>query len=452
MDEALRSYYNWLEANDAAEFEDLRTYRDFYRGEHDVRLTERQATMLGMTEDQIRSMGNYMRLAIEVLAERLSVERFEAQADATREQIAQWWSDNDLETIQDDVHLTALRDGDSYLSVEFDSSLNRPRFHHEEAYDGSTGVRVVYSDERRVALYAFKKWRIESGPNVGRIRLNMYWPDRFESYITGASGKYEAYIDPAAPPDPATGKPAWPIALIDNNGDPLGIPIIHFATNPSGNDYGTSELADLIPVQRIITMLLISVASQADELGFPIRTLSNGVPPEGMALSRGSLWYSQTGTYGSLPAADILQLVETLRYATMIVAQISRVPLTFFQDSKVVAAADTVQASEKGLNARVRDRAKAYAIQWREAMRYAVKLHNRYARAARLDPAGITAIYAPFEHADPLTDEDRRSSVAQRHIANGLSITAAYTLAGYSPEEIVVANTLDILGEVGITQ
>lgn len=443
LDTLMLTYFEWLQRSDAEQFERVRLARDFYAGRHDVELTARQQEILNLTTAQIESLGNYCELAVDALAERLDVERFDAASPATVDTVTRWWHDEDMSATQDDVHLSALRDGDAYLLVEYDSETQRPRFYHELADDGTNGSRVVYTEERHIPRFAYKRWRIESGEDAGRLRLNLYYSDRFEPYITSARGVFVPYEEEVA---------EWPVPLVDASGAPIGLPMIHFATNPSGNDYGVSELSNIIPVQRVITMLLVSLISQADEAGFPIRTLSGAKPAPDMALARGALWWSELGQFGSIPAGDLLQVVESLRYVVMMVAQISRVPLTFFQDSKAVASADTVKASESGIVARVRDRADAFALSWRDAMRYAIRLHNVYGSTPTLDDTKLTAVYAPFDTVDPLDSEDKRSTIAQKHITNGLSIGAAYTLAGYSEEEVAVAQAVDTYGAEGLTQ
>ena len=44
------------------------------------------------------------------------------------------------------------------------------------------------------------------------------------------------------------------------------MPVVHFPTNPNGDDYGTSELEAIIPLQRVLTSLWVDLIAAADEL------------------------------------------------------------------------------------------------------------------------------------------------------------------------------------------
>jgi hypothetical protein len=443
---ATLAFEDWLARGDAIRRRNIELYRDFYKGDHDIAITERQRVRLSMTTAQIRSLANVCQLVVDVVAERLSVNGFDAADETTAETLGQWWADGDLDAYQDDVHLCALRDGDGYLIVSWDGVEGRPVFHHEQADDGYNGTGLVYSSERRAALYGYKRWRIEEGEETGNQRLNLYFPDRTEKYITGRAGLWTQYQD--------ADDTSWPLPWVDRAGLPLGIPVVHFPCNPNGDDYGTSELEAVIPLQRVLTSLWVDLLAAADATGFQLVTLTGDTPAEEMINAPRSIWYSQNeaAAFGSIPPGDISLLVEAIRHTTMTIAQVSRVPLTMFQDSKAVSSAETIVASERGLTAKVSDRAKSFGLAWRHAARLAVDLHNTYSTAAQLSPDKIRPRWASIEHVDPLAIEERRAMIAATHIANGLSVPAAYARAGYSGAALDEVTRTDTYGDEGLTQ
>lgn len=439
------AFDEWLARSDTAARLHVQQYRDFYAGAHDIRLTPRQETWLGLNTPQIRSLANICQLVVDVIAERLSVAGFDAADGRTADTLAGWWTDCDLDAYQDDVHLSALRDGDGFLLVEWDAAHGRPSFWQEPADDGYNGAGVVYSSERRVPLYGYKRWLVEEGDDIGAQRLNLYFPDRIERYVTGRLGIWTPYDEPGQ----GSVSP-W----VDAAGQPLGVPVIHFPTNPNGNDYGTSELEVVIPLQRVLTSLWLDLMAAADATGFQIVTLVGDTPDADMIAAPGAIWYARNpgSAWGVIAPADLSNLVEAIRHTTMTIAQVSRVPLTMFQDSRAVASAETIVASERGLIAKVADRAKSYGLAWRAAMRLAVRLHNAYGPRPALDEAGIRPRWASFEQVDELAAEERRAAIAGAHEAAGLSLEAAYSRAGYPPDVLERLLRTDTAGDEGLTQ
>lgn len=439
MNPAVLAFEQWIARSNYVQFANVALYRDFYDGIHDIRLTRRQESRLGITTAQIRSLANICPLVVDTVAERLAISGFDAADERTSDMLAEWWHNGDLDAYQDDLHLSALRDADGYLLVEWDNETQQPMFYQEPADDGTNGAGMVYSSERREALYGYKRWRIEEGDHSGEQRLNLYYPNRIEKYITGRAG-WES-LGSVLP---------W----VDRLGRPLGIPLIHFPTNPNGNDYGTSELEAVIPLQRVLTSLWIDLIGAADATGFQLATLVGDIPSEEMINAPRSIWYSANpgASFGYIPPGDLSVIVESIRHTTMTIAQVSRVPLTMFQDSKAVSSAETIVASERGLVAKVNDRAKAYGLAWRRAMRRAVTMHNAFTNNAALPLDNIRPRWASFEQVDALALEQARAAVAGAHLANGLGIRAAYALAGYNEAKMTVITRTDTYGDEGLEQ
>ena len=439
------AFEEWLGRGDTIQRLRVQQYRDFYNGEHDVRLTGRQEQRLRVTTAQIRSLANVCQLVVDVVAERLAVDGFDAADERTADVLAGWWRDCALDAYQDDVHLSALRDGDGFLLVEWDNAAGRPSFWHEAGDDGYNGAGVVYSSERRVPLYGYKRWRLEEGRDVGAQRLNLYFPDRIERYITGRLGIWTPFSS-----DTERHVEPW----VDGRGQPLGVPMIHFPTNPNGADYGMSELEAVLPLQRVLTSLWVDLLAAADATGFQIVTLTGDTPAADMVAAAGAIWYSNNpaATWGSIAPGDTSRLVEAIRHTVMTIAQVSRIPITMFQENSAPAAADTVQASERGLVAKVNDRAKGYGLAWRAAMRQAVRLHNAFGRGPALAEDWIRPRWASFERVDPLALELQRAAVAASHSSAGLSLEAAYSRAGYAPAELDALMRTDTAGDEGLKQ
>ena len=134
------SFLDWLLHQDQGRRDQYGAYREYYDGYHDTQLTDRQRAYLEVKIGQ-EFNDNFCPLVVDGLAERLSVTGFETPGqEAIAAQLWDWWQQNRMDGVQGQVHLSAIRDGDGYLMVEWDAVNNRPTFSCELAYDGTDGA------------------------------------------------------------------------------------------------------------------------------------------------------------------------------------------------------------------------------------------------------------------------------------------------------------------------
>ena len=333
------SYLTWLESQENERYAKYDMFRRYYEGDHDTQLTARMRAFLELESSQEFSL-NHCPIVVDSLAEKLKVTGFECEDNP--EIFWEWWRRSRMDAVQAVVHLAAVRDGDSYLLGEWSNEYQRPYLTQENAYDGTQGVHVVYSDERRnVPMVAIKRWIVTAGMNVKTRRTNLYYPDRIEKYTDGGTGqawmKYEEEGQP------------WPIPWT-SKGQPLGIPVIHFRNKDQGYSYGEIELEDVVPVQNGLNKSFIDLLAAADTTGFRIFTMTGGNPGS-MALAPGMwAWHTDpNASIGALPAADLTGLIALNDSIAAYIAKITRTPLSYFQLSGQVAAEGTLKEQESGL-------------------------------------------------------------------------------------------------------
>jgi hypothetical protein len=219
---------------------------------------------------------------VDSLAERLTVtgflvegdkelikERDEAEGESTAiiqgEVFQEWWTINRMDEQQGDQHVSAIRDSDSYLIVGYDNELQIPTFDIELAYDGSEGVEVVYSTEKRnIPLYAFKRWKTEDSE-----RVNVYYPEKIEKWEKKESSTARKVADAI------TGSDGWNLKETEvwtrnletegEGAEPLGVPVVHFKNQGQSYTYGRSELQDTIPLQNALNKSIIDLIAAADK-------------------------------------------------------------------------------------------------------------------------------------------------------------------------------------------
>ena len=91
------------------------------------------------------------------------------------------------------------------------------------------------------------------------------------------------------------------------DGEPLGLPVIHFKNKDQGYNYGQSELKNIIPLQDALNKTIIDLIAAADTTAFRIYWMV-GDDPSGVQVAPGSWVYStrpssgeDCGQHGLLP-------------------------------------------------------------------------------------------------------------------------------------------------------
>lgn len=438
-DKVKMSFLHHLVIEDQGRQDRYAMYREYYDGDHDTQLTERQRRYLQIKSGQEFNV-NYCPIVVDSLAERLEVTGFDAGNQG--EDLWQWWLDNRMDGTQNVVHTSVVRDGDTYLIVEWDNETGAPIFTHELAYDGSEGVKVHYSKEKRNRIeFASKRWRIESGHEAGWVRrMNLYYPDRIEKFASD-----QRVFEGAWQPFQDDGEMEWPIPWLDGDGQPMGVPVAHFKNLEQGYNYGVSELKNTIPVQNALNKSVIDLLAAADTTSFRIYYMI-GDDPSGISIVPGSWIYSQRppggengAAIGYIPGEDLTPLIKLKDSFTIEIAQVSRTPVSYFQVSGHRPAEGTLKQEEAGLVSKAEARHVPFGNAWENAMIMARRLHNTFGSDNPLDEnQRIETIWR-----DPQTRNEKEhiETLALKIDKLRLPIERAWREAGY--DEKTIAEMMD---------
>lgn len=429
------SFLEWLAAEDSERQNTYAAFRDYYDGEHDTQLTERMRRYLQIKTGQ-EFNDNYCPIVVDALAERLSVTGFKVEDDAQAGLLWEWWEQNRMDAMQGVVHTSTLRDGDAYLVVEWDNDAQRPVFTAEPAFDGVYGVKVHYAATgNREIAYASKRWRIEgeNPESAGKLRrLNLYYPDRIEKYVSNDSafeGAWQPYVEDVG---------AWPLPWLAADGSPLGVPVIHFRNKDQGYHYGVSELKGVIPLQNALNKALIDLLATADTCGFPLLYMI-GADPSKLEIAPGSWIYVENPAsgegsvqIGKIPSEDLTPLIALKDAIVAEIARVSRTPLSYFQASGQVAAEGTQKQQEAGLVAKAKDRMVPFGNAWEDAFYMARRLYNVFGDGGLSEDETISTQWA-----DPQT----RNELEQRQWLEiearlGVPREMVWRKLGYNADEI----------------
>lgn len=434
------SFLQWLAATDQDQQELYRIYRRYYDGDQETMLTDRLREFLEI-DIEIEFRLNICPVVVDVPAERLQVVGFESGTEdsdlgGADGALWQWWYSNRTDAVQNDIHQATMRDGDTFVLVEWDTDAQRPVFHHELAYDGNNGLLVRYDEEQRGKIkYAVKKWNVESGMGKGRItRMNVYTDDAIYKYYADSKGWHE-YIEEGM---------EWPIAWVDSQGNPLGVPVAHFKEAAGGYDFGKSRLNDIIPIQNALNKSIIDEIAAADVQAFRTVLKSGGDDPTGVIVAPGQILYdSNTDTkWDTIEAGGLEPITALVEKYIMRAAQISRTPLSYFQVTGQVASSDSQKADDKGLVSLVQKSSVGYGNAWEDVMAISVRLSNAFAGTNYDTAELIMTQWAAFDTVDKNEEDRKAAETAQLKsttfaalLAQGVERRTAALLAGYTQDE-----------------
>lgn len=438
---ASAAYLHWLASDYEAQQAHYVNLRRWYDGKHRAHLTNRLLEFITASTEFPWSL-NYLRLPVELLVERLSVTGFDGPPgiggsfDKGNELrggslLGEWWMANRMDAMQSQIHRAAIRDGDTYVLIEWDNENGRPVFSHEPAFDGEEGMKVHYlSNLRRTMTMASKRWteeRVDERGVAQRVtRLNLYLPDGIEKYIQDGRqwGPYRENPDDAWPIP-------WPVGVI---------PVVHFRYKDDGGNWGESELDQLIPIQSSLNKSVIDLLTAADISAFQLPTLTGAEwTDDAGGITPGTVLSVKTADarWGVIPPADLSQLRAVVTDHITWMAQMSRVPLVYFHGSRQVSSAETQQADDSQLVAKVAGESVAFGNAWEDVMYIALKLNQEYGDGRDLARGeSLSTEWADFERVDRLAVEDRRADIALKYVQAGADLNGALRRLGLSDDDI----------------
>lgn len=414
-------------------------YRRYYDGDHDAKLTKEMRALLRIVDPDDGFTVNMMPTVVDTMMDRCIAIGFDATEDDTapaKQQPedadlttatapedekkpvinapASWARDlaeqNRFDTLQGDVHTGAGRDGDCYLMASWDNIKKYVRWTYEPAWDGQSGMLMVYPSRNVTEpLAAIKLWQLEASgaalplpadvaatvtptltkPESGTTdalqentslimtRVNIYYKDRVEKYYALGSGSYQKYDMPGEP---------WQQKWTMPGGDEgIGIPVVHFR-NAGRDNYGVSELRNAMSPQNAMNRFNYSAVMAAELTAFSIYIANGFEAPEaitpGMILqmSKALLNSDQKDpTFTKLQATDIKPILEMIDAQRRLISEITRTP------SPDLAAGSTSSGSgeylkqlEVGLIGKVRKFTTRAGQSWEQVLDLSWRIQSAY--------------------------------------------------------------------------
>lgn len=421
--------------NFRASAEKYRKAERYYKGDHDLAFaTEKFKNAFGAMFREFAL--NLCPAVCDAVRDKLKVREFRVEQGAESLPVDAWriWQQNRMGKRSGEVHKEAVKNGDAYVIVWPNAAGE------VTIYPNKAGVCTVVYDEETPGrvLWAAKHWRTPDK----RVRLNLFYPDRIEKYIS--KGEVEAGLP--------EGKEFTPYGVVPSPGskvqsqrreeggfripNPYGVvPVFHFANNADIGAYGQSELEPAVPVQdalnkSVLDMLVaMEFASyrQRWAAGIEIEYGEDGKPVPPFKAGVDHLWITENheAKFGDFEAANLEQFLKVKDSFRLDMACVTGTPMYYFmQVSGDFPSGEALKKAESRFIAKVRDRQESFGQVWEDVIAFALLIEGKTAR-----------LFADWEDPAPLSEKEKLENIALKK-EFGLSDAQALVEAGYGETDV----------------
>jgi len=352
-------------------------YLDYYEGRHKLTFaTKKFRDTFGQTFQAMAE--NLCPIVVDVVADRLQVQshtsrnkRDARKIEAETQEIARR---NRLDQLRGQIYRDALLFGENYVIVWPDAEDET----QPVIYPNAPGSIVVKFDPQKLGMVAqAAKFWIEDK----HCRLNIYFPDRIEKYVTSVAAEGlpfspQAFTQYNAPDE------RWPLP------NPYGrVPVFVYTNNAGVGQPGRSELRDIIQPQNGLNKALCDMLVAMEFEAFAQRWVTglevdkddDGVviPPFKAGIDR--VWHvlEKDAKLGEFSRADLKQFVEVQNSLRASIARISGFPLHFFMIGQETPPSGTslIIASTR-LTSKVEDRQISFGETDEDIMRFCLTIRG----------------------------------------------------------------------------
>ncbi|MDR3572872.1 MAG: phage portal protein [Anaerolineaceae bacterium] len=413
--------------------------RNYHNGIQSAKLTDRMREYLNVSKDAEFRL-NICREVTAAVNERLGVTGFTSDDENYRSWAWKLWQDNKMDSKSTDVHEGALRDGEHFVFVDWDDKNQRVTFLPHQRYvsvgagGDSYGCEMVYlnNDINQPQLFAIKWWFERVDRWILRPRVTAYFPDRIEKY-TNWGGAWEKIKD--------KDDTDWPIPWVDKDGDPIGIPIIHFK-----NQGMQPEAKEAIPVQDCINKELVDLMAASDMTSFRLFVALGFIPTSdgkdlksdgsnALKVAPGQIvgTTKQGADFKAIEPADPSSLMNILDRLVQYAALVTDTPVTRFLFTKQVSSSETQKQQDSALLAKIRNRQALFGDGWEGCMKIARTIENTFGTGGLNEDANIET---QWENSEIRDDQVFYNTLAIKRNTLKIPLDQIWIEAGYSQEEV----------------
>jgi hypothetical protein len=169
------------------------------------------------------------------------------------------------------------------------------------------------------------------------------------------------------------------IPWVSSDGTPLGIPVFHFRNRPLGDDYGFSELYNVVSEQDALNKLVIDLLMVADTQSWSQRWASGVSEKAAMGFKNqpGEVWWTEDkdGKFGQFDSSPPDGIIQSIENTINRMARRSRIPLHLLTGGDMPSG-ESLRAAEAGLVKKVEDRQVSFGNSWEDVLLASMKLSD----------------------------------------------------------------------------
>lgn len=400
---------------------------------------------------------NFAKTVIESVVDRLDIASITCDDQVSDEEIQAIREANKLGLQITNWLRKACTFGDAYVIVWPKEGAEEPykpediRMHYQDPRT----VRVFYDDDDPLVVeYAAKKWKEDK-----RVRLDLYYDDRIESYISkiGTKGKDAKDYEPCTGTGPDDGD------ADEDDDNPTHItmhnfgqvPVFHFRTD--ADEYGDPEHIDFYSIVDILHKLALGHMSGVDYQAFPQRyalmmddtdtteaeRLDSGLYSFGMQeqgttenyggegrsqfkADPGSVWMAEgIKAFGQFDVASSANFTDPMEFYLRCGATISNTPLHYFDPSGQTPSGESLKTAEAPFVKKVETRKESFGDTLRQIFTFALKLIGN-------DNIRVVVTWKPSAS----TDDQSTWTVARLKQDAGVPTEQTLVEAGYTDTQV----------------
>lgn len=413
----------WAVEDIKARADKIDLYRRYYDGKHRIPWsTPKWRSEFLELFNQFRD--NLCPAVVDAKADRLQLTNIEGGSQPVDDAIKRIWAREKIETRQGEIHKNSLKDGDAFVIVWPDQETGAARWYIQR------GDRMAarYKTEPQGDLEcAAKMWPVEdygkrAEDTKRKYRLNIYYPDRIERFISEKETEYADIPEkaekweefkPAGMEEDDDEGPAEVSSVIANPF--LVVPVFPFPNNADLGAYGRSELRDVIPLQDALNKSVANMLVAGEFVAWPQRFIigievdvdESGQPTgreQKSALDRIMTIGNPNAKAGEFAGANLEPFIKEQDSYRAEMARISRTPLHYLLLSGDFPSGEALGAAERPLMAQVDDRILSLRPAWQAAMSFSLDIEK-----ADHDPEALNAVFKDTRYKSPesLADELR---------------------------------------------
>lgn len=401
-----------------AKAQEYNTLWSYYEGNHPVRYSTERLREL-FREINVNFSENWCAVVINAVFDRLEIERFVvANNDVLTKRLNQLIKDTELDQDADDIALATLVCGEAFMLAWKDEGGPVDAYYHDPRM-----CHITYDPENpREKLWAAKWWTVRvEGKRDPYYRMNMYYPDRIEYYISTK-----------AVPNMNSGRDFQEFQPPEAN--PYGqIPVFHWRKE---RRKVMSDLTDVIPLQDAINKLLADMMVTSEFAAIMERYVvtnanmgdTKNSPDQILVIPKGDSTEEPTkvGQFEPANLDTFLTAIDKLCYAIGI---ISRTPRHYFYNQNGDPSGEALITMEAPLNKKTSRFIRRQQNHWQRAAAFLLFLDG----AGEVSPEDIKVIFKNPQTVMPKTEAEIRHINA----TVGLPLKTILRREGWTEEEIL---------------